>query len=94
MTIYTDGALDESFDIGDHMNVNSEPLYIGDPLIVDKESDWIGLIDDIRIYSYALNGEEVKMLYEEKSRYERKGRRIKPLKTIPFQELKAPQFTW
>jgi hypothetical protein len=35
MKIYPEGALDESFDIWDHMNINNEPLYIGDPSIVN-----------------------------------------------------------
>ena len=43
---------------------NSEPLYIGG--CSDRTgTDWRGLIDEVRIYSYALTEEEVRALYEE-----------------------------
>jgi hypothetical protein len=42
-------------------------VFIGDnPEWPGEGWDWNGLIDDVCIYSYALNPEEVKMLYEEK----------------------------
>ena len=64
--MFVDGMLDKSLDAWGYLNSDNEPLYIGDPSPVDKNSDWKGLIDDVRIYSYALNADEVKGLYEGK----------------------------
>jgi hypothetical protein len=33
---------------------------------VEANESWNGLIDDVRIYSYALSEEEIKALYEDK----------------------------
>jgi hypothetical protein len=66
MTIYVDGVRDNSIaGLWGHIHTDTEPLYIGESPLARKER-WDGLTDDVRIYSYALSSEEVKMLYEGK----------------------------
>jgi len=64
--IYIDGLLEQSLEAIGNMNSNNGTLCIGDSRAVTEVSDWKGFIDDVRIYSYALNADEVKMLYEGK----------------------------
>ena len=64
--LYIDGKLCASKRFYKSIGVNTGRLYIG--------KGWpYGPIDDIRIYSYALNAEEVKMLYEGKEPPRAKG---------------------
>ena len=65
MCLYVDGKLDTCDTNWGNIEASNDPLYIGeDPLFL--KHGWNGLIDDVRIYSYALSEEEVKGLYEGK----------------------------
>jgi WD40 repeat protein/serine/threonine protein kinase/tetratricopeptide (TPR) repeat protein len=63
--LYIDGILVDFENRGGNTRVYYEPIYIGGEQ-PHSNRQWNGLIDDVRIYSYALNAEEVKMLYEGK----------------------------
>ncbi|MHC4557154.1 MAG: WD40 domain-containing protein [Planctomycetota bacterium] len=72
MCLYVDGKLDTCDTNWGNIEASNDPLYIGgDPLLL--KYGWNGLIDDLRIYSYALSAEEVKMLYEGKEPPRKKG---------------------
>ncbi len=84
MCIYVDGELDSSSKASGRMNVNDFPVLIGANAQVGERlfraeeglggREWNGWIDDVRIYSYALSPEEVKMLCERKEPpHEKKG---------------------
>ena len=65
MRFYYDGELYVKKRTWGQLSTERFPVYIGeDP--VSRGSFFKGLIDDVRIYSYALSPEEVKMLYEGK----------------------------
>jgi len=65
LCLYVDGKLDTCDTNWGNIKASNDPLYIGeDPLVL--KYGWNGLIDDVRIYSYALSPGEVKMLYEGK----------------------------
>jgi len=56
--LYIDGNLDSSTAASGTIRVNEEPVYIGaNSQIPDRFYN--GLIDDVRIYNYALNPEEI-----------------------------------
>ena len=64
--IYIDGKLGNQRFIEGNITTNNGPITIGDnPEWSGQGQDWSwnGLIDDVRIYSYALSPEEVEMLY-------------------------------
>jgi len=63
--LYVDGILVDFETHGGSAVAYNDPAYIGGEEPHSKEH-WNGLIDDVRIYSYALSPEEVKMLYEGK----------------------------
>jgi WD40 repeat protein/serine/threonine protein kinase/tetratricopeptide (TPR) repeat protein len=65
MKLYIDGKLDNSVVGCSGIRTSEAPLWIGENSETPGIS-WNGLIDDVRIYSYALSPEEVKMLYEGK----------------------------
>jgi hypothetical protein len=56
--IYIDGSLDASTTASGSIRVNEEPVYIGENSQMPNRF-WNGLIDDIRIYNYALTAEEI-----------------------------------
>ena len=67
--LYIDGDLMYSLPISGNIIMDDSLIIIGDnpdwgggP----EDYNWNGLIDDVRIYSYALDANEVKMLYEGK----------------------------
>jgi beta-galactosidase len=65
ISLYVDGKQDASKAAWGNGDKNNYPVYIGE----NSESlgrPWNGLIDDVRIYSYALSEAEVKALYEGK----------------------------
>lgn len=63
--LYVDGILVDFETRGGNTVAYNDPAYIGGEEPHSKKH-WNGLIDDVRIYSYALSPEEVKMLYEGK----------------------------
>jgi len=56
--LYIDGNLDASAEAPGTIRVNDEPVYIGENSQTPNRF-WNGLIDDVRIYSYALSTEEI-----------------------------------
>lgn len=74
MSIYVDGMLDISAKASGRIGSNNYAVLIGANARVGERvfrpeertggREWDGWIDDVRIYSYALSLEEVKMLYE------------------------------
>ncbi|HUU16920.1 MAG TPA: LamG domain-containing protein [Sedimentisphaerales bacterium] len=56
--LYIDGNLDASAVAPGTIRVNDEPVYIGENSQTPNRF-WNGLIDDVRIYSYALSAEEI-----------------------------------
>ncbi len=56
--LYIDGSLDASAEAPGNIRVNDEPVYIGENSQMTNRY-WNGLIDDVRIYSYALSTEEI-----------------------------------
>lgn len=59
--LYVDGKLDASSPAPGPVNVRTDPVYIGSRVDRPLERNWIGQIDDVRIYAAALS--EVNMLY-------------------------------
>jgi hypothetical protein len=56
--LYVDGTLDVSANTTGSININEQSVYIGENA-EKPERFWNGLIDDVRIYSYALNADEI-----------------------------------
>ncbi len=64
MYLYIDGTVDTSQPASGRINTNDEPVFIGE----NSENTgryWDGLIDDVRIYNYALSKDEITALYNE-----------------------------
>jgi hypothetical protein len=58
MYIIVDGDMDSSQPASGRINMNNQPVCIGENL-ERPERFWNGLIDDVRVYNYALTKEEV-----------------------------------
>ena len=58
--LYVDGVLDAEGGAGP-VNVSSDPVYIGSRVNNTNNRNWIGYIDDVRLYNVALN--ENNLLY-------------------------------
>ena len=65
MSIYIDGKLDTSRQRKGAIGTNDYPVYIGENAEI-KNRFFDGLIDDVRIYNYALSNSEITALYEGK----------------------------
>jgi beta-galactosidase len=65
MDLYVDCELDASASARGSIYANHEPLYIGENSERPGRT-WKGLIDDVRIYNYALSEAEIKALYDGK----------------------------
>jgi hypothetical protein len=61
LSLYVDGRLDVSADAPGNINTNDEPVYIGENA-EQTGRFWNGLIDDVRIYNYALAEEQISSL--------------------------------
>ncbi len=59
--LYVDGKLDASSKAAGTINTNDYPVYIGENA-EQTERFWNGLIDDVRIYNYALSEDKIKAL--------------------------------
>lgn len=64
MYLYVDGVLDTSQAASGGIDTNDQPVYIGENSEMANRF-WNGLIDDVRIYNYALDESQVKALYSE-----------------------------
>ena len=60
--LYVDGMLDGYTNVQGILSTADYPLYIGKDARA-SESEFNGLIDDVRIYSYALSEEQIKALH-------------------------------
>jgi len=60
--LYVDGMLDKSLDASGFTNTNEFSVMVGENP-EQRGRYWNGLIDDVRIYSYALSENEVKEVY-------------------------------
>jgi serine/threonine protein kinase/tetratricopeptide (TPR) repeat protein len=61
--LYVDGELDASCPASGRLQTNDQPVCIGDNA-EQSGRHWNGWIDDVRIYSYALNEAEIAALYK------------------------------
>jgi beta-galactosidase len=71
ISLYIDGQLDVSqeatgniLDINNPVHIGSHPDYLGQESDRPRR-DFKGLIDDVKVYSYALSAEEITRLYEQ-----------------------------
>jgi hypothetical protein len=64
--LYIDGVLSGPADLYGRFATNNDPIYIGEES-TNQMYGWNGLIDDVRIYSYALSAEEISELYQSES---------------------------
>jgi hypothetical protein len=63
LNLYVDGSLDASADVKGAINVNDYLVLIGENA-EKPQRFWEGLIDDVRIYSYGLNAEEIAEIFK------------------------------
>jgi hypothetical protein len=63
VALYVDGELDASCPASGRLQTNDYPVCIGDNA-EQSGRYWNGWIDDVRIYSYALNEAEITALYK------------------------------
>jgi hypothetical protein len=64
MYIYIDGVVDVSQPASGAIGTNNHPVYIGENAEM-TERFWNGLIDDVRVYNYALSEGQITALYNE-----------------------------
>jgi len=64
--LYVDGKMDVSSTASGTIKINNQPVYIGEN---SERPDrfWNGLIDDVRIYSYALSANEMAAIYADRN---------------------------
>jgi hypothetical protein len=60
--LYVDGQLDASLPTIGRLKGNDEPVRIGDNS-EEPERKWNGAIADVRVYSYALSGDEITQIF-------------------------------
>ncbi|MFC1794688.1 LamG domain-containing protein, partial [Planctomycetota bacterium] len=65
MYLYIDGGLDQTRDAPEYICTNDFPVLIGENAEMPGRH-WNGLIDDVRIYNYALNLEEIQNVFKSK----------------------------
>lgn len=63
INLYVDGRLDASAQTPEAVNEQSDPVYIGNRS--DAARYWTGLIDEVRIYSFAMDAQMIELLYEQ-----------------------------
>ena len=63
LSLYVDGTLDTSAATSGPINVNEYPVYIGENA-EHPQREWNGLIDDVRLYNYALSQTEIQTLHD------------------------------
>ncbi len=59
LRLYVDGKLDASARTSGHINVNTHSVYIGENA-EEPGREWNGVIDDVRIYNYALSEAQIR----------------------------------
>ena len=74
--IYINGELDNSLSYTGTITSEAENLYIG--RIVGRSYDWLGLLDDIALYSKSLSSSDMKIIYNrQKQKYS--GHYVSPI---------------
>jgi hypothetical protein len=68
LSLYIDGQLDSSVPMTEPARVTADPVYIANRS--DASRYWLGLVDDVRIYDYALDSATIKSLYHGHACYE------------------------
>lgn len=68
--LYVDGVLDASASFTEAINDNADPVYIGNRSDNITGRYWNGLIDEVRIYAFAMDAQTVGLLYDDKSCYQ------------------------
>jgi len=63
LRLYVDGSLDASASASGLININEYPVAIGENA-EHAGREWNGLIDDVRLYNYALSEAEIQTLHE------------------------------
>jgi hypothetical protein len=63
LRLYVDGAVDVSAATSVLVNGNDYAVFLGENA-EHPGREWNGLIDDVRLYSYALSQEEIRTLYD------------------------------
>jgi len=63
MSIYVDGKPDVTRPYEDNIGTNNFPVYIGGNAELPGRC-WHGLIDDVRVYSYALSKKDIETIYQ------------------------------
>jgi beta-galactosidase len=72
LILYVDGKLNAKTEAAGRIRSNDWPVFIGENS-EETNREWDGLIDDVRIYSYALSAEEIRTLYESSAQRGRQG---------------------
>jgi hypothetical protein len=68
ISLYIDGVLDQTVTVPGKMQIDETPVFIGensDPTCRGRY--WNGWIDELAVFTYALNDEQVKALYADKA---------------------------
>jgi hypothetical protein len=63
LCLYVDGRLDRAAEVKSSININDYPVLIGETAEKPKRF-WNGLIDDVRVYNYGLNADEVAEIFK------------------------------
>ena len=61
--LYIDGELDVSATTSEAVNSNTDPVYIGNRS--DADRFWVGRIDEVRVYDFAMDQETIQLLYNQ-----------------------------
>lgn len=61
LSLYVDGQLDQATSISEPVRTTTDPVYIANRS--DAPRYWFGLVDDVRIYSYALDERTIDSLF-------------------------------
>ena len=69
ISLFVDGQLDVSEKATGNIVINQSPVFIGSNAAYNRPNpygrDWIGLLDDVRVYSYALSADEIEKLHRD-----------------------------
>lgn len=68
LSLYVDGQLEAAVSTSEPVRITADPVYIGNRS--DASRYWVGLVDDVRIYNYALTPSTVQSLYNGFACYE------------------------
>lgn len=90
MEIYVNGELDNFTSYSGRLNTTTYDLTIGQILPANKQYNFKGILDDIRIYDYALIPEEIAAIYTGTTSIGSQEQNSIPEKTMLFQNYPNP----